>query len=220
MRGKKSRYAYNESAKNIIQAGKPLFETIKGKWADLYFKNDNPIVLELACGRGEYTLGLAAQFPEKNFIGVDIKGDRLWKGSSTAVANELTNVAFLRAFIHDLDHFFEQDEVSEIWITFPDPRPKDKDEKRRLTSERFINLYRAVLKPDGWLKLKTDSTSLFEYTLDFLQQHSDVKDLTYTQNLDESNLISDHFGITTYYERLFSAQGEKIKYLKTRFKGK
>ncbi len=217
MRGKKNRYAYNESASNIIQAGKPLFEKVKGNWSDLYFKNQNPIVLELACGRGEYTLGLAQQFPTKNFIGVDIKGDRLWKGSSMAIAKELSNVAFLRTFIHDLDKYFDTDEVSEIWITFPDPRPKDKDEKRRLTSERFLNLYQSVLQPDGWLKLKTDSTSLFEYTLELLQNRSDVKDLTYTQNLDESSLISDHFGITTHYERLFSSQGEKIKYLKTRF---
>ena len=163
-------------------------------------------------------IGLAALFPEKNFVGVDIKGDRLWKGSKTAYEKELTNVAFLRTFIHALDKFFSADEIDELWLTFPDPRPKDRDERRRLTNNRFLDLYKPLLRPDGWLRLKTDSTSLFEYTLEVLAERNDITDLTVTHDLYHSELNAEHHGIVTHYEKLFYEQGEKIKYLKFRFK--
>lgn len=218
MRGKQRRFAYNAEAENVIQPGKDLFDDIKGNWLRVFFKNSNPLVVELACGRGEYTIGLAVKFPDKNFVGVDIKGDRLWKGSKTAIQQELHNVAFLRTFIHALDNFFEPNEINEIWLTFPDPRPKDSDERRRLTNNRFLDLYKPLLKKEGWLKFKTDSTSLFDYTLEVLKSREDITDLIYTHDLNESELLTEHYGIVTHYEKLFSEQGEKIKYLKFRFK--
>jgi len=218
MRGKIDRYAYIESAANVIQSGKPLFETIKGNWNKIYFKNSNHLSVELACGRGEYTNGLASCFPNHNYIGVDIKGDRIWKGSKTAFDAKLDNVGFLRTFIHEIENFFEENELDEIWLTFPDPRPKDKDEKRRLTHPRFLEYYKKLLKPNGWFRLKTDSTSLFDYTLEILNNRSDILEMEYTYNLDDSDLKLEHFGIQTHYEKLFSGKGEKIKYLKLRFK--
>ena len=217
MRGKLRRFAFNEEADNVIQPGKALFDKIKGMWCSKFFKNDHPLVVELACGRGEYTIGLASQFPEQNFVGVDIKGDRLWKGSKTAYEQNLQNVGFLRTYIHALDKFFAPNEIDELWLTFPDPRPKDSDERRRLTNNRFLDLYKPLLKQEGWLKFKTDSTSLFDYTLEVLAQRSDIEALVFTHKLDESTLLADHFGIVTHYEKLFSEQGESIKYLKFKF---
>ena len=217
MRVKQTRFSYNELAENVIQEGKPLFEQIKGKWQSLYFKNGNPITLELACGRGEYTTGLAKIFPGRNFIGLDIKGDRFWMGSKLAKEEGLTNVAFLRGLVHDLDKFFAKDEVSEIWLTFPDPRPKGSDERRRLTSKRFIELYKNILNQHGWFKFKTDNTRLFEYTLEELKARRDILDLQYTSNLANSDILEEHHGIATHYEKLFSEKGERIKYLKFRF---
>lgn len=201
----------------MIQPGKEQFDNIRGKWCSDFFKNSHPLVVELACGRGEYTIGLARQFPIQNFVGVDIKGDRLWKGSKTAFEQNLQNVGFLRTFIHALDKFFAPGEIDELWLTFPDPRPKDRDERRRLTNNRFLDLYKPLLKEQGWLKFKTDSTSLFEYTLEVLAERRDIVDLVYTDDLDNSELLTDHFGIVTHYEKLFSGKGEKIKYLKFKF---
>ncbi len=217
MRAKTPRYAYIEAADNVIQPGKPLYTKIKGQWHARYFGNRNPITIELACGRGEYTTGLAKLFPERNFIGIDIKGDRLWKGSCRANEEGLTNVAFLRAFILELDNFFAEDEVDEIWLTFPDPRPKDKDEKRRLTSKRFMAMYKVILKASGWFKLKTDSKALLEYTLEELTAREDIGDLEFTDDLGSSALLPDHYGITTRYEHMYATKGAKIKYLKFRF---
>lgn len=217
MRSKLVRFAHNETAENVIQPGKDLFVRIKGNWHEEYFKNDNPITLELACGRGEYTIGLAKLFPQRNYLGVDIKGDRIWKGSKHALTEGLVNVGFLRTFIHNLDDFIAEDEIEEIWLTFPDPRPKDRDERRRLTNPRFLELYKSILKSGGWFRFKTDNTGLFEYTLELLQSRSDVEGLTYTFDLSKSELFKEHHGITTRYEQMFSDQGETIKYLKFRF---
>ena len=219
MRAKKPRYEYLAAADNVIQAGKPLYDKIKGKWNSQYFGNSNPIILELACGRGEYTTGLAHLFPDRNYIGVDIKGDRLWKGSLNAIEAGLTNVAFLRTFILELDKFFDHDEVEEIWLTFPDPHPKDKEEKRRLTGKRFIELYRQVLRPGGWVRLKTDSSSLLEFTLEELNRRNDIIDLVFTMDLAKSELLGEHYGIATRYEQIYSDKGVKIKYLKFKFSG-
>lgn len=207
----------NEANPNVVQAGKPLFETIKGNWNDTQFQNDHPLVVELACGRGEFTVGLARNFLQQNFIGVDIKGSRIWMGSSTATAEGITNVAFLRTQIELIDKSFAADEVSELWITFPDPYPRDGDEKRRLTSPRFLEMYKPMLKKDGIIHFKTDNTGLFDYTLELFQNRADIELLGFTHDFYQSEWKDDHFGIQTRYEKIFSDKGEKIKYLKCRF---
>ena len=217
MRSKLKRFAENVHRDNILEPGKDKYENIKGNWHK-HFENDNPIVVELGCGRGEYTIGLADYYRDHNFIGVDIKGDRIWVGSTQAMEQKLTNVAFLRTHILMLEKFFEPNEVAEIWITFPDPRPKKRDIKRRLTSPRFMKMYQNILKQDGWIKFKTDSTSLFEYTLEIIEQKEIlVKDLSYTFDLYQSEFVDEHHGIKTKYEQIFSEKGEKIKYMKFRF---
>lgn len=217
MRRKLIRFNENKSRDNIIQAGKPIFEKIKGNWRSTYFKNDNPIVIELGCGDGEYTIGLAKSNPNINYIGIDIKGDRLYQGSTDALAFGLKNVGFLRTIIHDIDQFFATDEVDEIWLTFPDPRPREGDAKRRLTFPRFLKLYQEIAKPNSWFKFKTDSTSLFDYTLETLANEFKVGNLAFTKDLYQSDLLKDHQGIQTKYEKIWSAKGEKIKYLKFQF---
>jgi len=211
-RHKLKRFAQNAVANNVIEYGKPNWLTIKGQWA-AHFGNDKPIVVELGCGRGEYSVGLGAAYPEKNFIGVDIKGSRIWKGSSQAIARGLHNVAFLRTVIQNLDTFFAPQEISEIWITFPDPRPRGRDERRRLTSLRFLQLYFDLLKPGGIVHLKTDSTGLFRYTLEVLEAVG-VANLIHTETLYQSEWANDHLGIRTHYEGIWEAKGESIKYLR------
>ncbi|WP_258104961.1 tRNA (guanosine(46)-N7)-methyltransferase TrmB [Marinoscillum sp. MHG1-6] len=217
MRKKLKRFAENHSRDNIIQPGKPLYENVRGSWNSDYFKEENPIVVELACGDGEYTVGLAQAEPSCNYIGIDIKGDRLYQGSTLAMEYDLTNVGFLRTQIHLLENFFDENEISEIWLTFPDPRPRDRDEKRRLTHTRFLNMYKKLVRKDGWFKFKTDNTALFDYTLEVLQNDFPVKNLEYTHDLYQTELVSDHYGIKTKYERIWSEKGEKIKYLKFQF---
>jgi tRNA (guanine-N7-)-methyltransferase len=213
-RRKLARFEENNERENVIQAPKPLFFEIKGKWNERFFKNDNPIVLELACGRGEYSIGLAQQFPDKNFVGIDLKGDRLWQGSSKALELNLTNVAFLRTPILNLPDFFAENEVAEIWIIHPDPRPKQRDEKRRLTSPRYLAIYSQVVKKPATIRLKTDSTSLYEYTMEVLSTQANIQNLLHTSDLYQSDLMAEHYGIQTRYERMFEQKGEKIKYVK------
>lgn len=201
----------------MLEPGKELYFNIKGKWNELQFKNENPITIELACGRGEYSVGMAALFPDKNFIGIDVKGDRIWKGSTWAVERELDNVAFLRAQIDTLHNFFSENEVNEIWMTFPDPRPKKRDTKRRLTNNRFFDLYKTVLKPGGIFRLKTDNTDLFNFTLEELEQRKDVAGLVSTFDVYQSDLKDEVFGIKTRYEEMFASKGETIKYLRFQF---
>jgi tRNA (guanine-N7-)-methyltransferase len=217
-RKKLVRFAQNEANPNVIQAGKPLFETIKGNWHEVQFQNQNPIVVELACGRGEFTVGLGREYPEQNFIGVDIKGSRIWKGSSTATAEGLTNVAFLRTQIQNLEELFAEGEISELWITFPDPFPRDGDEKRRLTSPKFLDMYKPMIKANGLVHFKTDNTGLFDYTLELVKSREDIEVLAYTHDFYQSEMRDDHHGIKTRYEKMFSDKGEKIKYLKFRFR--
>jgi len=217
MRSKLRKFEVVASRDNVLEHGKDLYTKIKGNWNKMFFTNDNPITVELACGRGEYSVGLASRFPQQNFIGVDMKGDRLWKGSTLAVEQNLKNVGFLRTQIVDLETFVEPGEVDEIWLTFPDPRPKKRDIKRRLTSIGFMNLYKKVLKPGQYFRLKTDSTFLFDYTLEELSMRNDIEDLKYTHDLYNSDLRDECFDIKTKYEEMFSAKGEKIKYLRFKF---
>ena len=216
MRSKLQRFKENSERSNVIEPGKAIFDHIRGKWNSLYFENDRPIVLELGCGNGEYTVQLAAQFPDKNFIGVDIKGTRIWRGSKDAMDMSLPNAAFLRTQILHIEEHVAPNEVSEIWITFPDPRPRKRDIKRRLTSPRFLNIYRNLLSEKGIVHLKTDNTPLFDYSLEVLEQ-LEVLDLVYTHNLYDTPLLKDHHGIQTRYEKMFLSEGESIKYLRFRF---
>lgn len=204
---------------NVLEPGKELYDKIKGRWNADFFSGDLPLTLELACGRGEYTVALARHFPGRNFVGIDKKGDRIWKGSTWALEQGLTNAAFLRAQILYLDAFFAHGEADEIWITFPDPRPRQRDAKRRLTSPRYLDIYKKIIRPGGWIRLKTDNTPLFDYTLEVLQQRPDVANIAFTHNLYQSPLRADCFDIKTRYEEMFSARGEQIKYLRFCFTG-
>lgn len=218
MKRKQERFKIIEERGNVIEPSKPLYQVIKGKWNSEYFKNNAPITLELACGRGEYTIGLARLFSVKNFIGVDIKGERIWKGSTLAVEEKLSNVAFLRTHILMIDNFFNEGEVSEIWLTFPDPRPKKRDVKRRLTNSRYIDVYKKLVRPGSYVRLKTDNTKLYEYTLEELRGRTDIVDLKFTDDVYNSELRQECFDIKTKYEAVFAEQGERIKYLRFQFK--
>lgn len=218
MKRKQERFRIIEERENVIEPSKPLYQTIKGNWRQSYFKNDRPITLELACGRGEYTVGLAKIFSDRNYIGVDIKGERIWKGSTWAEEAKLTNVAFLRTQILLIENFFNDREVDEIWLTFPDPRPRKRDIKRRLTSPRFIELYKKLAKPGSFVRLKTDNTNLYEYTVEEMSGRTDITDFKHTADLYHSDLRPECFDIRTRYEQEFAAKGESIKYLRFRFK--
>lgn len=217
MKRKQERFRIIEQNPNVIEPTKPAYENIKGKWRCDYFKNAHPITLELACGRGEYTLGLAKLFPERNFIGVDIKGERIWKGSTLALQENLGNVSFLRTHILMIENFFEPGEVDEIWLTFPDPRPRKRDVKRRLTSQRFMDIYKTLLASGSFVRLKTDNTALYEFTLQQLGMRSDIADLVFTADIYTSELKKECFDIKTRYEQEFAEKGENIKYLRFRF---
>ncbi len=217
MKRKLERFKIIEERNNVIEPTKPIYKTIKGKWREEHFKNDKPITVELACGRGEYSVGLGRLFPERNFIGVDVKGERIWKGSTVAVEENLTNVAFLRTHILLIENFFEPGEIDEVWLTFPDPRPTKRDIKRRLTSPRFMEMYKRLLKPGGYVRLKTDNTILYEYTLEEAQNRTDIIDLKFTNDVYASELRPECFDIKTRYEEAFAAKGETIKYLRFHF---
>ena len=212
-RRKSIKYQLATELPNVIQSPKPFYENCKGNWKSSFFKNDNPIVLELGCGKGEYSIGLAQVFPNKNFIGVDVKGDRLASAGLQAQHLKLENVVFLRMQIQYILDFFEPNEVDEIWITFPDPRPRDRDEKKRLTFSYFLERYKVILKPNGLLHLKTDSESLFTYSLESLpQQKFEIIEETF--DLYASELNKEHFGIKTRFEEMFYNKGFSIKYLR------
>ena len=212
MRKKLQRFADNAQRLNVIEPGKATYTQLKGRWRTHYFNKKSDLVVELGCGNGAYTLGLAQQFPHKNFVGVDIKGARLWVGSSYAIAHELHQVAFLRTKIEQLNQCFAPGEISELYIPFPDPRPRSRDEKRRLTSPRFLAIYRQLLQPGGLVHLKTDNAALFAYTLEVLRTQS-LTHLAYTEDLYQSKWLSAHYGIKTAYEQRFLTQGITIKYL-------
>ena len=209
---KVQRFEQNRLAANVIERGKPAYTAIKGKWNRDQFPQNQPIVVELGCGKGEYTVGLAEVFPDKNFIGVDVKGDRIARGSQQALAGNLTNVAFLRTDIQYLEEFFAPGEIGEIWITFPDPQLRDKQEKHRLTYAKFLDMYARLLKPAGLLHLKTDNSPFFAYSLDSLPANG-FSLLDWTTDLYNSPLNERHLGIQTKYEAMFFAKGFSINYL-------
>jgi tRNA (guanine-N7-)-methyltransferase len=211
---KLQRFAEMETFPNVIQ---PAFDEVfgkdyalKGHWKRQLFKNENPIVLELGCGKGEYTTGLARRFPGINFIGIDIKGSRMWRGATTALSEHLGNVFFLRTHIELIRSFFGNAEVDEIWLTFPDPQLKKK--RKRLTSPRFLNTYAGFLKNGGLIHLKTDSLELYQYTLELARQNN-LHIRMHSSDLYHSGIESDVLGIQTFYERQFLEQGMKITYL-------
>ncbi len=189
----------------------------KGKWNALHFKAEKPITLELGCGRGEYTLALARRYPERHFIGVDIKGARIWKGARTALAEKLEHVAFLRTRIECLHHFFAPEEVDEIWITFPDPFPRKSKANRRLSSAFFLDIYRKILRPQGLLHLKTDEPGLYAFSLESWKKAPDIHLLYADDDIYAKALPFPELDIQTYYEKMHLAEGKKIKYLRAQW---
>lgn len=215
-KNKLRKFSENLTFYNLFQ---PSFEEVwgvdfrlKGKWNGLHFKNSNPIVLELGCGKGEYTINLGQHFQTKNFIGVDIKGARLWTGAKQASQAGMLNVAFIRTRIEHIASFFAPGEVSEIWITFPDPQPRPSKARKRLSSSRFLSYYQHFLKPNGLVHLKTDSQGLFEYAKALVEQNGLTVHYC-TNNLYESGIENPILAIKTFYENQFLAQGKPITYL-------
>lgn len=211
-RKKDERHKQVYNSPYIIQTWTQQGEHIRWTRQQSFFKNSNPITLELACGRWEYSLWLWTIFPDQNFIGIDIKGERLRHGAENTKKQWLKNVWFLRSKIHFLEDFFETNEVDEIRIVHPDPRSKWVDERRRLTHERFLDIYKHILKPKGILRLKTDDANLFFYSYRSLQ-NAGRKIHEYTRDLYNSPLLSDHHNIKTHYEKKFVQEWRTIHYL-------
>jgi tRNA (guanine-N7-)-methyltransferase len=215
--GKNKLARWNElgSFDNVFQpeigevAGKD--HPVKGTWHNKIFKNKNPLVLELGCGKGEYTVGLAVRYPGKNFIGVDIKGARMWRGAKTSNEQKLPNVAFVRTRIEFITSFFVTDEVDEIWITFPDPHPGGSNSNKRLTSPSFLNSYRKLLKDKGIIHLKTDNTELYNFTR-AVAEFNKLETIIATTDLYAENLSDDILSIRTHYETIFLKAGMRISY--------
>lgn len=200
---------------NVVQleAG----QAFKGKWANTFFKNEQPVILELACGKGEYTVNLAKLFPEKNFIGVDYKGNRIWRGAKTALEEGITNVGFLRIQIETILDYFAAGEIDEIWITFPDPQPQISREKKRLTHPKFLEKYKTLLSDAGIMHLKTDNDGFYAYTLEQIEGLK-LQKKRETTDLYKSNLVDDVLAIKTYYERKYLADSKNINYVEWTFK--
>lgn len=190
---------------------------LKGKWNSDFFKREAPIILELACGKGDYTLGMARLFPENNYIGMDIKGNRIWSAARLAAVHQLSNVAFIRDQIDKLDEYFRPDDIDEIWITFSDPFPRDGDAKRRLTHTKFLDVYRKVLKPGGLIHVKTDSDLLYQFTKEILTETPSeiIKDYPDVYAMGKNDEL---YGIQTYYEQMHLKDNRTIKYLCFRLK--
>lgn len=214
-RRKTAKYNLALELDNVIQEPKTLFGILQGKWKSDLFENENRLVLELGCGRGEYTNGLGKLFPEMNFVGIDVKGDRLAQGGRAARELELSNTAFLRIHMQEIEDHFAENEVDEIWITFPDPRLRDRDEKRRLTFHTFLNRYKRILKPGGTLHLKTDSLPFFEFSEESLAANG-WETILKTNDLYNSEWNEDHYGIKTRFEQMFHEKGFSINYLRAK----
>ncbi len=188
---------------------------LKGRWREDFFRNNQPITLELGCGKGEYTTGLAREFPERNFIGIDIKGARLWRGCKTVEEEDLKNVAFIRSRADHIENLFQPGEIGEIWITFPDPQPGK--ERKRLTAPVFLKRYQRILKPSGIIHLKTDDREFYNYTREVLKEYQ-AEILLATEDLHNVYKNEPVAQILTYYESIWLEQGKKIAYLRFQFK--
>ena len=220
-KNKLKRFIQNESFSNVIQPKRQELLSknfnYRGNWNSLYFKNNNPIIIELGCGRGEYTVNLAKLNPDKNYIGIDIKGARFWRGAKTSIDEKLDNVVFLRIQIELINLVFGKDEVDEIWLTFPDPQIKYQRTKHRLTNPFFINLYKKILKNKGIVHLKTDSEFLHGYTLGILKSFS-VNLIFSNHDIYKNNNAPDEvINIKTHYEKLFLESNKNISYLSFTF---
>lgn len=202
------RFAEIETFENVLQYPQHM----KGQWST-FFKNDHPLTLELACGKGEYAVGLGRMHPQRNFIGIDLKGNRIWVGAKTAIKENLSNVAFVRSQIDQVNNYFAADEVTEIWITFPDPQLRASKHKKRLTHPKFLRLYQQFLKPGGFVHLKTDSPVLYLFTQKVIELHN-LPLHEATDDLYKQANISDELKIKTHYEGLDIAQSNRIHYLR------
>ena len=216
-KNKLKRFNENKTFANVIEPTRDEVihdsHHLKGNWNQNIFKNNNPIVLELGCGKGEYTIGLAERYPDKNFIGIDIKGARFWRGAKTAIEENLKNVYFIRTQIELIMHLFDNNEVDEIWITFPDPQIKYKRTKHRLTNQSFLQKYKTILKPDGIMHLKTDSEFMHGYTLGLL--HGEGHEVLYANHNIYHNEGAPEVvtAIQTFYEKQFLEENKPITYL-------
>ena len=221
-KNKLKRFKENETFKNVFQPTREELVkkeySLKGSWNATFFKNKNPLVLELGCGKGEYSVALAKKYPDKNFIGIDIKGARFWRGAKTAIEESIPNVAFLRTQIELIDHAFAENEVDEIWITFPDPQIKYKRTKHRMTNTEFIQRYKKILKPDGFVNLKTDSEFMHGYTLGLL--HGEGHEIIYANHDVYKNQGSPEevTSIQTFYEEQYLEQNKPITYIRFKIK--
>ena len=221
-KNKLKRFKENETFTNVFQPTREEVTAdefpLKGKWNTDFFKNDNPIVLELGCGKGEYSVGLATRYPNKNFIGIDIKGARFWRGAKTAQETGMKNVAFIRTQIELIEHCFEVNEVDEIWITFPDPQIKYKRTKHRMTNTEFLQRYKRILKPNGVMHLKTDSEFMHGYTLGLL--HGEGHEVLYANhNVYHNEGAPDEvIKIQTFYESQYLEQNKAITYIQFKIK--
>ncbi len=218
-KNKLKRFAELETLERVFQPGMREPDAnffLKGKWNELVFHNGNSIVVELGCGRGEYTTNMALMFKSRNFVGIDKKGARLWKGAKTSNEEKILNAAFLRIPIEQLNYFFAPGEISEIWITFPDPQPQKTRENTRMTSPRFLEMYKAMLPANGIVHLKTDNAALFDYTLEKVKELN-VNIIVATHDLYSEKFADEVLSITTTYEKRYLAEGIKICYLKFTF---
>lgn len=223
-KNKLRKFADINSFSNVIQP--PAHHTIdrferKGRWGSTFFHNENPLILEVGCGKGEYSIALAKAFPKKNVIGVDIKGDRIWKGARDALDMGLHNVAFLRIQAENIGSFFDKNEVSSIWLTFPDPQSRKTREKKRLTSPWFLERYRSILAPESPIHLKTDNRGLFEYTLEIIREHHHIPEICSFDLYGDKDIKEPLVkAIQTFYEKKFLKEGRPIHYLKFYLHGK
>ncbi len=216
-KNKLEKFAENSTFANFFQLPHEEISlneaSIKGKWHADFFKNENPIVLELGCGRGEYTIELAKRYANKNFIGIDRKGARMWKGCKQSVEEKMENVAFIRSQIQYIPNFFAENEVSEIWLTFPDPQPKRSKVNKRLTASYYLDIYRQILRPGGCIHLKTDNKQLFDFTLEVIEK-LDYIILEKIEDIYALKVANLDLDIQTYYEKMWLEQGLTIYYLK------
>lgn len=221
-KNKLRRFRENETFSNVVQPSREEVLSdalkLKGNWRKNFFKNNKPLVLELGCGKGEYSVNLAKAYPDMNFLGIDIKGARFWRGAKIALEEKLNNVGFLRTQIELIDHIFEENEVDEIWITFPDPQIKYKRTKHRLTNEEFLQKYKKILKPDGFVHLKTDSEFMHGYTLGLLHGLGETIEYAHHDVYGSQGAPEAVTNIQTFYENQYLEIGKRITYIRFKFR--